>query len=170
MHCTPNELTLSEANVWYYDGVRVYYQIADATSDNSWNACALLEQSVYRPYVLSNNGWLNGYEVFARGLAMNYQRTGDLQSRLAVADLGRQGAYSSFPNAAWMIDWSVAREIAFGIEAGLEDQNLGGAPTPYFQDQVELLFGDFDQWFVSKNASYVQPFMVALAAGALIQY
>ncbi len=170
MHCTPNELTLSQANVWYYDGERVYYQIADGTADTSWNACALLEQSIYRPYVLSGNGWLNGYEVFPRGLAMNYQRTGDPLSRQAVAELGELGAYSSFPNAAWMIDWSVAREVAYGIEAGLEDQALGATPTPYFQDQVEMLFGDFDQWFVSKNASYVQPFMVALAAEALIQY
>jgi hypothetical protein len=69
-----------------------------------------------------------------------------------------------------MIDWSVSRELAYGVEAGLEDQALGGVPTPYFQDQVEMLFGDFDQWFVSKTASYVQPFMVALAAEALIQY
>jgi hypothetical protein len=170
MHCTPNEGVLWEGFAWYYDGERVYYQIADATGDPSWNACALMEQSIYRPLVLNNNGWINGYEVFARGLAMNYQRTGDLQSRQAVADLGRRGAYSSLPNAAWSIDWSASREVAYGIDAGLVDQSLGSAPTPYFQDQVEMLFGDFDQWFVSKTASYVQPFMVALAAEALIQY
>jgi len=170
MHCTPNEALLWEGYAWYYDGERVYYQIADATGDPSWNACALSEQNIYRPLVLNNNGWISGYEVFARGLAMNYRRTGDPLSRQAVAELGQLGAYSSFPNAAWMIDWSVSRELAYGVEAGLEDQSLGGAPTPYFQDQVEMLFGDFDQWFVSKTASYVQPFMVALAAEALIQY
>ena len=170
MHCTSNESLLSENNAWYYDGERVYYQIADATGDPSWNACALLEQSIYRPDVLNNNGWIYGYEVFPHGLAMNFRRTGDPLSRQAVLELGQVGAYSSFPNADRMIDWSAAREVAYGIEAGLVDQSLGGAPTPYFQDQVEILLGDFDQWFVSKSAAYVQPFMVGLAAEALIQY
>jgi len=170
MHCTPNEAQLWETNAWYYDGERVYYQIADATGDPSWNACALLEQSIYRPGVLKYDGWIYGYEVFPHGLAMNYQRTGDPLSRKAVVDLGQLGPYSSFPNADRMIDWSTAREIAYGIEAGLLDQSLGSAPTPNFQDQVEMLLGDFDQWFVSKNTPYVQPFMVGLAAEALIQY
>jgi hypothetical protein len=161
---------LWEGYVWYYDGERVYYQIADATGDPSWNTCALLEQNIYRANVLKNNGWIYGYEVFAHGLAMNYQRTGDPLSRQAVIELGQLSTYSSFPNAAWMIDWAAAREVAYGIEAGLVDQSLGSAPTPYFQDQVEVLLGDFDQWFVSKNAAYVQPFMVGLAAEALIQY
>src|ERR1700681_505699 len=170
MHCTPNEAQLWETNAWYYDGERVYYQIADATGDPSWNACALLEQSIYRPDVLKYDGWIYGYEVFPHGLAMNYQRTGDPLSRQAVVDLGQLGPYSSFPNADRMIDWSTAREIAYGIEAGLVDQSLGNAATPNFQDQVEMLLGDFDQWFVSKNTPYVQPFMVGLAAEALIQY
>jgi hypothetical protein len=30
-----------EADVWFYDGTRVYYQIADYTHDPSWNSCAL---------------------------------------------------------------------------------------------------------------------------------
>ena len=50
------------------------------------------------------------------------------------------------------------------------DQAQGGAPNPHFQDLVEAQFGQFDQWFVSKSTKYVQPFMVALAAEALIQY
>jgi hypothetical protein len=170
MHCTPNEAQLWETNAWYYDGERVYYQIADATGDPSWNACALLEQSIYRPNVLKYDGWIAGYEVFPHGLAMNFKRTGDPLSRQAVVDLGQLSTYSSFPNADRMIDWSVAREVAYGIEAGLVDQGLGSAPTPNFQDQVEMLLGDFDQWFISKNAAYVQPFMVGLAAEALIQY
>jgi len=170
MHCTSNEGVLWEGFAWYYDGERVYYQIADATGDPSWNDCALLEQSIYRPDVLKNNGWIYGYEVFPHGLAMNYRRTGDPLSRQAVIELGEQGTSSSFPNAAWSIDWSASREVAYGIEAGLVDQSLGSPPTPKFQDQVEMLLGDFDQWFVSKNAAYVQPFMVGLAAEALIQY
>jgi hypothetical protein len=35
---------------------------------------------------------------------------------------------------------------------------------------VELLIGCFDQWFISKTATFNQPFMVALGCEALIGY
>ena len=34
------QLTTWEGNVWYYDGIRVYYLIADYTGDPSWEKCA----------------------------------------------------------------------------------------------------------------------------------
>ena len=52
---------LWEGNVWYYDGIRVYYQIADYTDDNSWETCAGYVKNVYRPYVLNNNGAINSF-------------------------------------------------------------------------------------------------------------
>ena len=47
------ELSTWEGNVWYYDGMRVFRQIADYTGDASWNDCVRYVRDVYRPYVLN---------------------------------------------------------------------------------------------------------------------
>ena len=100
---------------------------------------------------------------------MKFKRTGDATARQVVAAL-RMGAYADWLNQAWIIDWSVSREVSYGIEANLIDQELGGMPNPHFQELVEAQFGHFDQWFLSRSSTIVQPFMVALASEALISY
>ena len=170
-HCTPTEAgSYSDFTVSYYDGTRVYYQIADLTGDSSFNACADLVYGGYSTYVNANSGKIPGYNVFPHGLAMRFQRTGDAAARQTLTTLENGGAYANLVNVWSVIDWSRSRETSYGIETNLVDQSLGGTPSPYVQDLVEAQFGQFDQWFVSKSADYVQPFMVALAAEALIQY
>ena len=170
-HCTPAEAGVySDYTVPYYDGTRVYYQIADLTGDSSFNACADLVYGGYSTYVNKNNGSIPGYNVFPHGLAMRFQRTGDVAARQTLTALRNNGAYVNRPDTAYIIRWMTSRELAYGIETNLVDQSLGGVPNPYFQDLIEAQLGHFDQWFVSKNADYVQPFMVALSAEALIQY
>src|SRR6478672_4937610 len=45
----------------YYDGERVYYQIASYTGDPTWKYCAGVAESIYRDgYVIPNNGGLPG--------------------------------------------------------------------------------------------------------------
>ena len=168
-HCTTAELSLWEGFVWYYDGERVYYQIADATSDPSWNTCAQMQESLYRPWVLNSQGQIPSYAVFPHGLAMGYKRTGDPLSRQAV-DLLHNAGYASVPDVSYSIGWQLSREVSYGLETHIINEALGGTRSPNFYDLAELLFGHFDQWFVTKNTPYVQPFMVALAAEALINY
>ncbi|MDQ2710937.1 MAG: hypothetical protein M3Y24_01675 [Acidobacteriota bacterium] len=55
-----------EADVWYYDGARIYFQIADYTHDTSWNNCALHIAQQYRAYVLQIRGkFLDGGSFLA---------------------------------------------------------------------------------------------------------
>jgi uncharacterized protein (TIGR03437 family) len=170
-HCTPTETSpYSSYNVTFYDGTRVYYQIADLTGDTSFNACADMVYAAYSKYVNDNNGSVPGYAEFPHGLAMRFQRTGDVAARQTLTALKNKGAYSNLANVVSIGDWSRSRETSYGLETNLVDQSLGGVPTPYLQDLIEAQFGQFDQWFVSKSAPYVQPFMVAIAAEALIQY
>ncbi|MBZ5632298.1 MAG: Ig domain-containing protein, partial [Acidobacteriia bacterium] len=170
-HCTAaNAGQYSMYTVGYYDGTRIYYQIADLTGDSSFNACADLVYGSYSKYVNDNKGAIPGYQEFPHGIAMRFQRTGDVAARQTLTALRTGGAYSNWPNVASIIDWGRSREVSYAIETNLVDRSLGGVPNPYFQDLIEALFGQFDQWFVSKSATYVQPFMVALAAEALIQY
>ena len=82
------ELGTWEGNIWYYDGARVYYQIADYTGDKSFNDCAQIVRDLYAGYVLQNEGRVPGYRVFPHGLAINYRFTGNQDSKTAVFDLG----------------------------------------------------------------------------------
>lgn len=166
-HCTSAELAIYEPFVWYYDGERVYYQIADKTKDPSWNACAQLVGHFYRSYVLDNNGFIPGWRVFPHGQAMDYRRTADPLSLQAVKELA---ASTSGFNLGFVIDWTTSRETSYTLEAQLQAQALGAPPDQITSDLVDIVLGDFDQWFVSSSTAYVQPFMVALAAEALIEY
>jgi uncharacterized protein (TIGR03437 family) len=170
-HCTPTETAqFAESTVSYYDGARVYYQISDLMGDHSFDTCAGMVYSAYSTYLKANNGGIPGYHVFPHGLAMRYQRANDSAARQTLSTVMADSPYTEWPNSAYMIDWSASREVSYGIETNLVDQSLGGTLNPHFQDLVEALFGHFDQWFVSKSAPIVQPFMVALAAEAMIAY
>jgi hypothetical protein len=170
-HCNSAEMSVfSSFNVDFYDGTRVYYQIADATGNSSWNACADMGYVAYTSYVNAYNGSIPGYYVFPHGLAMRYQRTGDTGARQSLSALEANGLVTYWPDTAYIVDWASSREISYAIETNLQDQALGGTPNPHFQDLVEAQIGHFDQWFQSKSAAMAQPFMVALAAEALIQY
>jgi hypothetical protein len=170
-HCNSAEMSVfSSFNVDFYDGTRVYYQIADATGNSSWNTCADMGYVAYTNYVNAYNGSIQGYFVFPHGLAMRYQRTGDTGARQSLSALEANGLFTYWPDTAYIINWADSREISYAIETNLQDQALGGTPNPHFQDLVEAQIGHFDQWFQSKSAAMAQPFMVALAAEALIQY
>jgi hypothetical protein len=169
-HCTPAEAAYSDYTVAFYDGTRVYYQIADLTGDSSFNACADMVYGGYSTYVNKLSGKVPGYNVFPHGLAMQFQRTGDLAARQTLTTLRNGDAYSGMGDIWSTIDWGRSREVSYGIETNLVEESLGGVPNPNSQDMVEAQFGHFDQWFVSKSADYAEPFMVGLAAEALIQY
>ena len=168
-HCTESEATIWEGFAWYYDGERVYSQIAEYTHNGYWYSCAELEDSVYRPYVIGSGGAVPGYRVFPHGLAMDYERTGDVLSRDAVELLYGSG-YASVPNLAYDIGWESSREVAYALNTHLVHERLGGVRSQSLQDLAEAVMGHFDQWFVSGKAAYTQPFMVALSAEALIGY
>jgi hypothetical protein len=168
-YCVPSQVGTYDLLVWYYDGVRNYYQIADATGDPKWNACAQMIAAGYQQYVLQNNGDLPGYRIFARGLSLDYQRSNSSLSQQAFQALVAYTA-GEFNNTAWVVSWYTSRETAYALEAQLENEKLGAAPTPMRDDLVTAAIGQVDQWFYSKTADYVQPFMVALTAEALIQY
>src|SRR5687768_1308144 len=71
------DLSLQADNV-YYDGERVYYQIAAYTGDPTWKYCAGLAESIYRDgYTRPNDGRVAGWNSFSSGLLMDYERTRD---------------------------------------------------------------------------------------------
>jgi hypothetical protein len=171
-HCNKANLGLWEGSVWYYDGIRVYYQIQEATQNASWTTCADLVKGLYRSYVIDNSGSIPGWRVFAQGLALDYLRTGEKDSQTAIKLLLDHSPYA-FPDGdpAYRISFESSREMAYALEAHLALERILNTPRRQdFNDTLEMVFGHFDQWFVSRTASYLQPFMVALSAEALIEY
>lgn len=174
-HCTvPAEGPAWEGNGWYYDGTRVMYQIADYTKDPSWNKCAADLDALYAPYVLTNPGGIQGYHVFPLGLAMSFLRTGNVQDKTALLSLLNNG-YANYQNltpsnADPLNSWMLSREMAYAADTLFASMLIGTPQHPNFQNVIELLFGHFDQWFLTQNAPYVQPFMVALASEPMMAY
>jgi hypothetical protein len=170
LHCNEQEiaeLSTWEGNIWYYDGLRVYFQIADYTGDQSWNDCARYVRSVYRNYVIEESGAIGGWRVFAEGLAEDYRRTSDGQSKEAALQLANNSAFAWAGGGA---GFELSRETAYLLNAYLTAVELGEAPHANLQQSVEYALGHLDQWAVSQSADYVQPFMVGLTFEALIRY
>lgn len=86
----PKNLPLAfgvEQEVWYYDGGRVFYQIADYTHDPKWYKYGDQILSAYADYVIANDGGLPGYRIFPYGLWMGWQRTQNPKYQQALTAL-----------------------------------------------------------------------------------
>lgn len=169
-HCNPqriSELGTWEGNVWYYDGMRVYYQIADYTKDPKWAECARLVGAVYRGYVLNAGGLVPGWRVFPHGLHMDLLRTNDQGSKHALELLATKSAYA-FPAGNASFEYS--RETAYILSAYLFAEQVGLPLDPDIKKSADFALGHLDQWAVSQTASYVQPYLVALTLESLIAY
>ena len=155
-----------EGYAWYYDGEWAFYQIADYTGDDSWNAAAEHIENTYRKYVLDNNGQVPGYRVFPHGLYEDFIRTGDEESKRAVLLLATKSAFAHLGGGAL---FSRSRETAYAMQAYMYAEKLG-VPSAKLPVALEFALGHMDQWFVSKTVTFMQPFMVGLTAHALIEY
>ena len=157
----------------YYDGERVYYQITAYTGDPTWKYCAGLAEGIYRDgYAMAQPtpGKVAGWVNFTRGLLMDYERTGDATSRDAVVRISQNASFASDGTPLeWSADASVSREVAYAIMAYLNAEAAGAPRRARLTDMVNQALGHIDQWFISKTAPYVRPFMVGITMQALIQ-
>lgn len=157
-----------ESNVWYYDGMRVFQQIAQYTNNPDWYRCAEYVAVAYQSYVIGAR--TPGWRVFPKGLHDHFVRTGDLRSLQGVVDLATKSAFAnSATDPAWSDSWEYSREMAYIMDAYVYHHNLG-SDHPLIPVALGDIFGHFDQWFVSKTSGIVKPFMVGLSAEALIEY
>lgn len=156
----------------YYDAQWVYYQIADYTKERQWIECAEYAERAYRDsYVSEWQGRVPGYWNFTHGLLEDVQRTGDPKSKAAVLQIAQSAAFAGAQTPlAWTVDATLSREVAYTIMSYLNAAQLGAAPNPRLPLLVDQAYGHLEQWFETRTASYMRPFMVALTAQALIEY
>ena len=169
--CNPEQAMVfgSEPQIWYYDGGRTYFQIADYTgSPQQWNPCALNIVTQYRDYILQSGAQVPGWRVFPHGLAMNYWRTGDTGSRDAAIALSKTSPYGAIAGG---VSVGLIRETAYVIEAYTIAERLGAPHDIRLDRAVDFGLGHFSQLFSSNNTTQInQPFFDGLMAEALIEY
>ena len=155
-----------EQEVWYYDGARVYFQMADYTGDKKWEACALDIARQYRDWVLAKNGTVPGWRAFSRGLRIAWERTGDDTYRQALVMMSQNGS------TIWthLTDDQYIREVAYAINATIDAELAGEVRNPNLARLVDYLLGHYDRLFISRSYTIHQTFFDGLGAEALISY
>ena len=156
----------------YYDAEFVFFNIAQHLNNGFFNTCAERAEAVYRDqYAAVYSGFLPGYWNFTHGLRESYLRTNDATSRAVAIQIAENAAFardSTQLSETMLADAS--RETAYAIHAYLNAEDLGQPRRARLATLVNHALGHLDQWYVSRTAPYVRPFMVGLTAHALISY
>ncbi len=157
-----------EAQVWYYDGARVYYQIANYTGDQSWANCARNIASQYRDYVLGAKGGLPGWRVFPKGLEMSMCPNCDPGYAAALRALINASVTANQSGVPW--DGAI-REMAYALELEVAQQTAFGEPHKNLTNTADMLIG-FLLAYTDGTGRYAQyqTFMTGLTMEALIEY
>lgn len=167
----PNPSTLSfgnESEIWYYDGARVYSQIATYTGDTDWNNCRNNIAAQYQSYVDGNGGGLPGYRVFPHGLGLMYaagQGAGYKTSVDSIASTTLYALFGGSPN-----DYSI-REVSYAGDVYAVQQNyLGESANANLGLTANMTLGHLQSWCYGGPKHFRLWFQAGLAAEWLIQY
>jgi len=155
----------------YYDSARVFYQIADYTSQPSWATAAEAACYIYGTrYLIPADGAAQGYRKFPHGLWQHYKRTQSADALKALTLLCANGAYNRDVTPAYYTrDSERSREVAYGISCMIYQRKLMNTSPPRLLFLVEQALSHCEQW-LNHTAAFCQPFMVGLTAEALIEY
>ncbi len=156
----------NESDGWYYDGGRVYQQIASYTNDSSWNHCALTILDPYRQWILANNAKMDAWAIFPYGMLMNYWRTGDNTNADAIHFLATNSGRANY--GGW-VDPNGIRENAYIADVRIADELITGKRDRLLAKNIDKLLGHLDMLYNGQlGASH--PFMVGLAMETAIHY
>lgn len=173
-----------EGNIWYYDGLRVFQQIAEYTGDDKWYGTAEYPRKVYVDYIRerdSANANFPGWRVFPKGLYDHYTRTGNHESADCILILLKRAAFlytPTDPNYGGLISVEYARENAYMLDLLRYGQKLG-VSNPIIEKTLACCLGILDQWsrketklsFGSEMEDYyIQPWQAGLVMESLIAY
>jgi hypothetical protein len=157
-----------EAQVWFYDGARVYYQIANYTGDQTWANCARNIASQYSDYILKNKGAIPLWRVFPKGLELSMCPNCDPKYAAALRALISGILYAN--NSGMPYDLRI-REMAFALDLEVAQQTAFGEPHTNLTNTADMLIG-FLLEYTDGTGHYAmyQTFMTGLAMESLIGY
>ena len=178
-----------ESNLWYYDGIRIFHQIAQYTKDDSWLKVSAKCRDYFRDdYVIgcvkySTPPWRN----FTLGLYYDWTKLHDEISKDTALKMARQGKYAQALHDKDLADWTSkpdavdhSRKIAYCIEAWHVARDLGAADFAGRDPYLDVAYFQLDTWnifltgfpgstYPGEKTQQYQPFMFALTAEALIR-
>jgi len=157
----------NERFVWYYDGQRVFYQIADYTKDKKWIEAAHNSREVYRKYVFNTNGRCDGWRIFPHGLAMDWRRNKNEKSKQAAIMLATKSVFAPIAGGKGE---GLSRETAYIMNSYIAAKQLGEPLNPKVKQSITWALGHIDQWFIQSASDNWAPFMFGLNCEALINY
>jgi hypothetical protein len=167
-YCPDPNVTMGfgwEGAVWFYDGARVFYNLAQYTGNDNWLACGDTITRDYSNWLITLNGGAQGWKMFPHGLAMHYNRTGSETSKQALVLLSERG--STIPDGG-RLDPQYMRETAYALDTLVYRERVGMPQHIMRNRSVDLALAQFDQVFVSNQGEFLQPFFTGLMAEALI--
>ncbi len=186
--------TVSTQDSQYYDGLRVHQQIRDYARANISSSQATLYlnnvaryisrsiQVVRNNYVIPNDGKVQDWRRFPKGLYYHYLETGDQDSYDALLML-RDGKtngtgdplnHPEFGQASWM------REMSYWLQAHIWGEKLDGTRNvakvskyvEYLESQLrQVRNNDYtDPTYGDGDNDYMQSFYMGLCGMALIEW
>jgi hypothetical protein len=155
-----------QGDAWFYDGGRVYQQLASYTNDPKWNHCALTILDPYRQWILNNNAAMQLYSLFPYGMAMNYWRTGENANLNAIQLLTTNGLGANY--GGWVDPYSI-RETAYSTDARIAYEMITGKRDRLLAKGIDKLLGHLDM-LNNGQVGPVHPFMIGLAMETAIHY
>ena len=166
--CDPSETMYFgyEGQIWYYDGARVFLQVADHFAgtpnyDSKWIECAKNIGTQYATKAAQSG--FQGWRIFADGISMLSLRYGDPVYAAGVKTLAT-GSAPFWGNTLV----SYQRETALGLMAIVKNTQLTGQPDPNMAIWVDSVIGHCGK--VNLPGVQNQPFYDGLGLQALIQY
>lgn len=165
----------------YYDGARVFRQIAEYTGETQpWLEYADAASAVYRRYLVNNDYGAGGWMRFPHGLYIEWDSGDRPASRDDLLQLRDRAAFSDPGTNPWADQWHeqrFSREVAYAIENQVLAERAGGPPQPErLSLYVDMALSHVRAWTRGEHGGaaaewrFCQPFMAGLTATALIAW
>lgn len=169
----PDDTPDQKIGYTYYDMGRVMYQIATYTGDATlWNRYAKEAIHWFRDsYVLPNNGGVPGYYNFTTGLRLDYERTGDAESKRAAILLSQNASFAAdSTDRSYVVRHGTNRELAYAILGFINAEKLGEPKRDLRAEWIDVSHTYFAQWYdkATWGTDQISPFMCAITGQALI--
>ncbi len=179
---------LDEGLAWYYDGDRVFRQIARYTKDSSWLTAATKCRLYYRAYLHcpTVGHYVDGWRNFTKGFYYDWVDNRDATSKHDAILIAKRGKFSQSQHEADLSDWlttpsivDASREIAYAINAWSVAKDCGDPEFAGRDPYLDLAYYQLDTWklylqgypggiYPGEQGAKYQPFMFALTCEALI--
>ena len=169
-------------NNTYYDGQRVFFQIADYTSDNAtWYpyaaAAEVVRRDNYYLTILQGPYKASGHQRFMHGLYQDAVRTGDAISIAGIPLLRDEPSQSNPDTSGSAAGWwasGFSREIAYGLSGQVFAERYGHARNETrMATFVAMCLAHVNEWVTEvyiDPTNVLKPWMCGLTAEALIDY